>query len=157
MRSATAVRGAVLTALMVLLCVVAGFAGVARADTAKAEKVATDYAVGAATVDYRDTDSWMTRLKTNATPELAAKYDGTRAKLEQILVPLKWESTAVPVSAKTNSEKDDVYQVVVVLDVTTRNTQSPEWTHSMVTYYITVDGRRGYQVSDAGGDAGPLN
>ncbi|MBL1078191.1 hypothetical protein JK358_27665 [Nocardia sp. 2] len=156
MRISTVLRSAALAALMLLLCVVTGVAGVARADTAKAEKVATDYAVGAATVDYRDTDSWMKRLQHNATPELAAKYEGTRAKLEQIMIPLKWESTATPVSARTTSEKDGVYQVEVVLDVTTRNTQNPDWTHSTVTYYITVDGPRGYLVSDAGGDAAPL-
>ena len=61
----------------------------AAAADATAEQVATDYAVGASTIDYKDTSAWLNKLKANTSPQLAAKFDATATQLEQILLPLQ--------------------------------------------------------------------
>ncbi|MEV4237219.1 hypothetical protein ACIBJI_16675 [Nocardia sp. NPDC050408] len=114
-RISTVVRGAVIGALVIAVAVLSGFLVSARGDLAdrkdreaadkKAEQVATEYAVGAATVNYQDIPSWMAELKANTVAQLANKFDATAPELEQILVPLKWTSTAAPITAKVMSEQ----------------------------------------------------
>lgn len=62
------------------------------ADQQRAESIATDYAVGAATINYQDLPAWNTKLKANTAPAMASKFDATAPKLQQILLPLKWVS-----------------------------------------------------------------
>ncbi|MCP2291821.1 hypothetical protein ACFYT3_22810 [Nocardia amikacinitolerans] len=129
------------------------------ADDRRAEQVATDYAVGAATVNYQDINAWIGKLKANTTPQLANKFDATAPKLEQILVPLKWTSTASPISAKVVSEENGVYKVNVFVNVSSTNAQSPEGAQTTVTYNVTLDENSDWKITDVGGTDGalPLN
>ncbi|MFJ9365096.1 hypothetical protein ACIRRA_11840 [Nocardia sp. NPDC101769] len=61
----------------------------ARTEGPRAEDIATQHAVGAATVDFHDFDGWEQRLKANAMPQLAGNFDNTAAELREILVPLQ--------------------------------------------------------------------
>ncbi|WP_328390560.1 hypothetical protein [Nocardia sp. NBC_00416] len=126
------------------------------ADDSRAEQLATDYAVGAATVNFKDLDAWITGLKKNTSPQLAGKFDETAPKLEQILVPLQWTSTAQPITAKLMSEQDGIYKVNVFVDVTSTNAQNPAGTQTTVTYTVTVDENSGWQITDVGGVDGAL-
>lgn len=126
------------------------------ADDRHAEQLATDYAVGAATVNFKDLDAWITALKTNTTPQLSGKFDETAPKLEQILVPLQWTSTATPITAKVVSEQDGVYKVNVFVDVTSTNAQNPDGTQTTVTYTVTLDENADWQITDVGGVDGAL-
>ncbi|UFS99049.1 hypothetical protein [Nocardia huaxiensis] len=126
------------------------------ADHLHAEQVASDYAVGAATVNYADFASWVGRLKANTAPALANKFDSTASSLQQILDPLKWSSTASPISAKVVSETDGVYNVNVFVNVTSTNAQNPEGGQTTVTYSVTVDRNADWKITDVGGMDGAL-
>ncbi|MFC9999022.1 hypothetical protein [Nocardia sp. NPDC127526] len=121
------------------------------ADEQHAEQVATDYSVGASNINFSDLNSWTTRLKANTTPTLANKFDATAPKLQEILVPLKWTSSATPVTAKVIGHDNGVYQVNVFLNVTSTNAQNPEGVQTTVTYNVTVDPANGWKVADVGG------
>ncbi|WP_280384570.1 hypothetical protein [Nocardia wallacei] len=128
----TAALSAVIAVLAVAVVAVTGFLIAARSEISdrdaaaaadrRAEQVATDYAVGSATVKFDDTSGWVGRLKTNASPALAAKFDATAPKLQEILVPLQWNSTATPIAAKAVSDADGAYKVDVYVDVNSTST-----------------------------------
>ncbi|MDJ0392665.1 hypothetical protein QMK17_04905 [Rhodococcus sp. G-MC3] len=126
------------------------------ADSAHAEQVASDYAVGAATVNYQKFPDWVAALRTNTTPALGNKFDATAPKLQEILTPLQWTSTASPIAAKVMSEDNGVYKVNVFVTVTSTNAQNPEGTQTTVTYNVTVDRNVGWKISDVGGVDGAL-
>ncbi|WP_067574710.1 hypothetical protein [Nocardia acidivorans] len=123
----------------------------AEAAAQRAEQVATDYSVGASNINFSDLNSWTGRLKANTTPRLADKFDATAAKLQEILVPLKWTSSATPVTAKVMSHENGVYQVNVFLNVTSTNAQNPQGVQTTVTYNVAVDPANGWKVADVGG------
>ncbi|MEU1522920.1 hypothetical protein ABZ413_12025 [Nocardia rhamnosiphila] len=157
------IRGAVVAVLAVAAIVFAVLYFTARGELADrderaaadshAEQLATEYAVGAATVNFKDLDAWIAALKKNTSPQLAGKFDDTAPKLEQILVPLQWTSTATPITAKVMSEEDGVYKVNVFVNVTSTNAQNPDGTQTTVTYTVTVDEN---SVTDVGGVDGAL-
>lgn len=118
-----------------------------------AEQVATDYSVGASNINFSDLNSWTGRLKANTTPALGNKFDATAPKLQEILVPLKWTSSATPVAAKVVGHDNGLYQVDVFLNVTSTNAQNPDGAQTTVTYNVTVDPNNGWKVSDVGGTA----
>ncbi|WP_280437507.1 hypothetical protein [Nocardia carnea] len=160
------VRGALIAVLAVVALVFAVLYVTARADLADrderaaddrhAEQLATEYAVGAATVNFQDLDAWITALKKNTTPQLAGKFDDTAPKLERILVPLQWTSTATPITAKVMSVQDGVFKVNVFVNVTSTNAQNPDGTQTTVTYTVTLDENAGWQITDVGGVDGAL-
>ncbi|WP_225724632.1 MULTISPECIES: hypothetical protein [unclassified Nocardia] len=128
----------------------------AAADRRHAEQVATDYALGASTIDYQNFPAWMTKLKANTTSQLAAKFDATGPALQQLLTPLRWTSTAKPIAAKVLSESGSSYQVDVFLDVDTTSAQTPDGARTTVTYHVTVDRDSGWKLTDVGGMDGAL-
>ncbi|MGF0319272.1 hypothetical protein [Nocardia fluminea] len=121
------------------------------ADAAHVEQIASDYGVGASTIDYRDVRAWFTRLKTGTTPQLAAKFDATAPQLEQILLPLQWTSKATPLSATVTSESAGIYKVNAYLDVVSTSAQTPDGTRTTVTYSLTVDRNADWQITEVGG------
>ncbi|GGL21585.1 hypothetical protein [Nocardia jinanensis] len=165
-RVSSLVRGAVVAVLAVAAIVFAVLYFTARGELTdrderaaadnRAEQLATDYAVGAATVNFKDLDVWIAALKENTSPQLSGKFDGTAPKLEQILVPLQWTSTATPITAKVMSEQDGVYKVNVFVNVTSTNAQNPDGAQTTVTYTVTLDENSGWQITDVGGVDGAL-
>ncbi len=121
------------------------------ANEKRAEQIALDYAVGAATTDYQKLDEWFTTLKKGTTPELAAKFDATSSSLKQILAPLGWKSTAEPITAVTKSVSDGVYKVDAFVNVSSTSTQAPNGATTTVTYSITIDSNRDWLITDVGG------
>lgn len=134
----------------------AGHRDAAAADNRHAEQVSTDYAVGAATIDYQNFPAWLTKLKTGTAAPLATKFDSTGPALQQLLTPLRWTSTATPIAAAVKSESAGIYQVDVFLDVNSTSAQAPTGTRTTVTYHITVDRNSGWQVTDVGGLDGAI-
>ncbi|MFI8974882.1 hypothetical protein ACIGO9_18490 [Nocardia asteroides] len=121
------------------------------ADEAHAERIAGDYALGASTIDYRDVQAWLGKLKTGTSPQLSAKFDATAPQLEQILLPLQWTSTATPLSADVLSETAGVYQVNAYLTVNSTSVQNPAGTRTTVAYSLTIDRDAGWRITDVGG------
>ncbi|WP_348537874.1 hypothetical protein [Nocardia brasiliensis] len=101
-------------------------------------------------------NSWVAKLKTNTTPQLANKFDATAPKLQDILVPLKWTSTSTPITAKVMNTDNGIYKVNVFLNVTSTSAQTPDGAQTTVTYTVNVDPNNGWKVADVGGVAGAL-
>lgn len=123
----------------------------AAADDQHAEQIATNYSVGASTIDYHDVKGWIDRLKAGTTPQLSAKFDATAPQLEQILLPLQWTSKATPLSAAVTSESGGIYKVNAYLDVTSTSAQTPDGGRTTVTYSLTIDRNSGWKITDVGG------
>lgn len=121
------------------------------ANAAHAEKVALDYAVNAAQMNFQDLNAWKTKLVAGTTPELKDKLTQAATSMEQILVPLQWTSDARPLVAKVRSDTGGVYVVDSFVSVQTKTMQSPEPLQSTATYSITLDSTKGWQISDVGG------
>ncbi|WP_245546090.1 hypothetical protein [Nocardia higoensis] len=121
------------------------------ADEQRAEQIATDYALGASTIDYREVAAWFTRLKEGTAAPLAAKFDATAPQLEQILLPLQWTSTATPLSATVVSESGGVFEVNAYLTVNSTSVQNPDGAQTTVTYALTIDRNADWQITEVGG------
>lgn len=115
-----------------------------------AEEIASNYAVGASTIDYKDTKTWLGRLQAGTTPQLAAKFEATGPQLEQILLPLQWTSKATPLSADVVSESGGIYKVNAYLTVSSTSAQNTEGAQTTVTYALTIDRNADWKITDVG-------
>jgi Mce-associated membrane protein len=116
-----------------------------------AEKVALDYAVNAAEMNFADLNAWKVKLVAGTSPELKEKLTKAAQEMEQILVPLQWTSTARPLVAKVRSDTGGAYVVDCFVSVFTKTVQAPEPLQSTATYSITIDSNKDWQISDVGG------
>lgn len=121
------------------------------ANNRHAEQVALDYAVDAAKINAQDLDSWKKNLVKGTTPELKEKLNSAGKSMEQILAPLQWNSTAIPLAAKVRSNSNGIYVVDTFVGVQTKTMQAPEGLQSTATYSITIDSKHDWQISDVGG------
>jgi Mce-associated membrane protein len=116
-----------------------------------AEQIALDYAVNAATMNFRDLNTWKAKLVNGTTPSLNDKLTKAATSMEQILVPLEWNSTAQPLVAKVRSDTNGIYVIDTFVSVLTKTTQAPDNLQSTATYSITIDSNDNWQISDVGG------
>ncbi|QLL10058.1 hypothetical protein H0P51_07275 [Mycobacterium vicinigordonae] len=121
------------------------------ATISKAEKIALDYAVKAATMDSRDLQSWKVKLVDGTSPELKDKLTKAADSMEQILVPLQWISTAQPLAAKLRTSTAGVYIVDCFVRVQTKTVQTPDALQSTATYSVTIDANKDWKITDVGG------
>jgi hypothetical protein len=121
------------------------------ANNSHAERIALDYAVDAAKINVQDLDAWKKNLVKGTTPELKEKLSSAAKSMEQILVPLQWNSTAIPLVAKLRSNSNGIYIVDTFVGVETKTMQAPEGVQSTATYSITIDRNHDWQISDVGG------
>ncbi|OMC07279.1 hypothetical protein [Mycolicibacterium fortuitum] len=120
-------------------------------DYARAENVALDYAVDAAQINSQDLNPWKAKLVAGTGPELSAKLTKAGQEMEQILVPLQWNSTATPLAARVRTETAGVYTVDCFVSVQTKTVQGPEPLQSTATYSVTIDSNHDWQITDVGG------
>jgi len=116
-----------------------------------AEQIALDYAVNAATMNFQDLNTWKVKLVNGTTPSLHDQLTKAATSMEQLLVPLEWNSTAQPLVAKVRSETNGIYVVDTFVSVLTKTTQAPDNLQSTATYSITIDSKNNWQISDVGG------
>lgn len=121
------------------------------ADNAHAERVALDYAVNAATMNFQDLNGWTTKLVADTSPELNDKLTKAAESMQQILVPLQWTSTAHPLAAKVHSEAEGIFTVDCFVSVQTKTVQAPDALQSTATYSLTIDSKNNWQITDVGG------
>jgi Mce-associated membrane protein len=121
------------------------------ANDSRAEKMALDYAVNAATMDYKDLQAWKVKLVAGTTPELNNRLSEAGTSMEQVLVPLEWSSSARPLVAKVRSNNGGIYVVDSFVSVQTKTIQSPEALQSTATYSTTIDSNNNWQITDVGG------
>ncbi|MDX1875981.1 hypothetical protein SBI67_28010 [Mycolicibacterium sp. 120266] len=121
------------------------------ANNARAEKIALDYAVNAATMDFKDLQAWHVKLVAGTTPELTRKLSDAGTSMEQVLVPLQWSSNAKPLVAKVRSSTGGIYVVDSFVSVQTKTVQAPEALQSTATYSTTIDSNNNWLITDVGG------
>jgi Mce-associated membrane protein len=124
---------------------------VKSANDAHAEKIALDYALNAATMDFKDLQAWHVKLVAGTSPELTKKLSDAGTSMEQVLVPLQWSSTAKPLIAKVRSSTGGVYVVDSFVSVQTKTVQAPEALQSTATYSTTIDSNNNWLITDVGG------
>lgn len=124
---------------------------VKSANDARAEKIALDYAVNAATMDFKDLQAWHVKLVAGTTPELTKKLSDAGTSMEQVLVPLQWSSSAKPLVAKVRSSTGGIYVVDSFVSVQTKTVQAPEALQSTATYSTTIDSNNNWLITDVGG------
>ncbi|MFI8975263.1 hypothetical protein ACIGO9_20420 [Nocardia asteroides] len=120
-------------------------------DRAHAEQIALDYAVGAASMDFKDVPAWQGRLAANTTPELSNKLKQAATSMEQIIAPLQWTSTSTPIVAKVRSDLNGHFAVDCFVSVLTKNAQAPDGVQSTATYRLTIDKNANWIITDVGG------
>ena len=118
---------------------------------ARAEKIALDYAVNAATMNFNEMPAWREKLVAGTSPELNKKLSEAGTSMEQVLVPLQWRSTAQPLVAKVRSVNGGIYTVDSFVSVQTKTVQAPEALQSTATYSTTIDSNNNWQITDVGG------
>jgi Mce-associated membrane protein len=116
-----------------------------------AEQIALDYAVNAATMNFQDLNTWKGKLVNGTTPTLNDKLTKAATSMQQILVPLEWNSSAQPLVAKVRSDTNGIYVIDTFVSVLTKTTQAPDNLQSTATYSITIDSKDNWQISDVGG------
>ena len=121
------------------------------ANDSHAEKIALDYAVNAATMDYKDLQTWKVKLVQGTSRELNNKLTAAGTSMEQVLVPLQWSSTARPLVAKVRSNTGGIYVVDCFVSVDTKTIQAPDPLQSTATYSTTVDSNNNWLITDVGG------
>ncbi|ODQ93402.1 hypothetical protein BHQ17_13565 [Mycolicibacterium holsaticum] len=121
------------------------------ADNSRAEQIALDYAVKAATMNFKDLEPWKSALVAGTSSELNAKLTEAAQSMEQIVVPMEWTSTAEPLVAKVRSNSDGGFVVDCFVSVQTKTVQTPEPLQSTATYSVTIDSNNGWQITDVGG------
>jgi hypothetical protein len=121
------------------------------ANDARAEKIALDYAVNAAVMNYEDLQAWKAKLVAGTSPELNQKLTEAAKSMEQIVVPLQWTSTAEPLVAKVRSNSAGIFVVDCFVSVQTKTVQGPEALQSTATYSVTIDSNHDWQITDVGG------
>ncbi|KQY08945.1 hypothetical protein ASD37_00100 [Mycobacterium sp. Root135] len=121
------------------------------ANDERAEKTALDYAVNAASMDYKDLQAWKVKLTAGTSPELSKKLSEAGTSMEQVLVPLQWSSNAQPLVAKVRSSNGGIYVVDSFVSVQTKTVQAPEALQSTATYSTTIDSNNNWQITDVGG------
>ncbi len=123
----------------------------AAANNNRAEQIALNYAVDAAKIDAKDLRPWKSDLVKGTTPELKAKLDSASTSMEQILVPLQWNSSAQPLVAKVRSSANGIYVVDTFVSVQTKTVQAPDGLQSTATYSVTIDSNHDWLISEVGG------
>lgn len=120
-------------------------------NNAHAEKMALDYAVSAAEINSSDLNAWKVKLVAGTSPELNKKLTKAADEIDQVLVPLQWNSTARPLAAKTRADTGGVYNVDCFVSVLTKTIQAPDPLQSTATYSVTIDSNKNWQITDVGG------
>jgi hypothetical protein len=121
------------------------------ADNSHAEKVALDYAATAAAMNFQNLGVWKDKLVAGTSPELKDKLTNAATSMEQILVPLQWNSTASPLAAKVRSNTGSTYVIDAFVSVQTKTMQAPDPLQSTAAYSITIDASKEWQITDVGG------
>ncbi|MGW5522423.1 serine/threonine protein kinase [Gordonia sp. NPDC003950] len=124
------------------------------ADKAAAERVAGDYAVGAATFDFRDLTPWSTALKKGTAPELTSRFDVAVKTLTPLIQEVQWNQTARLIAATTvdvRADRQFVVQVFVSTHMT--STQNPAGLNTVTPYTVTLDRDDNWLITDVAGIA----
>ena len=123
------------------------------ADEATARDIASKYAAGAATFDYRDLGAWEKSLTAGTSPDLAAKLKANMGVVSQRVQPLQWVSKGVTDGAVVSAHRGSVFTVNTYVTVTSTYAQEPEGRAVLGKYVVTIDQAQNWLITDIGGIA----
>ncbi|KXP03078.1 hypothetical protein [Tsukamurella pseudospumae] len=125
----------------------------APGDEATARRIACEqYAVGAATVDYREFGQWRARLTRGTTPELARTLTDASVGMESLYRDLQWVSTAGLAGAEITSLGNDTWRATCFVRIRTTSVKAPAGASTVSVYNVTLDKKRNWQITDIEGD-----
>ncbi|MFW0788451.1 hypothetical protein [Gordonia sp. CPCC 205333] len=128
-----------------------------QTDSTNAERVALDYAVGTARVNYEDIDAWRTALKSGVSDQLKTRFDGAVTVVQPLFAQLRYVTTVKPLAAKVRSREGDQFVVDAFVEMTSKSTQSPSGTITTGSFTITLDKASGWTITDVGGTGTALS
>jgi hypothetical protein len=102
-------------------------------------------------MNFQNLGVWKDKLVAGTSPELKDKLTNAATSMEQILVPLQWNSTASPLAAKVRSNTGSTYVIDAFVSVQTKTMQAPDPLQSTAAYSITIDASKEWQITDVGG------
>ena len=133
---------AALVATVVLAVLLAGRSGELNEerdlnqDKATAERIAGDYAVGAATFGYDGLGTWATALKKGTSAQLTSRFDTAVSALTPLIQETQWKQTATLLAAKTTDIRGGQMVVQVFVSTHMTSTQVPGGLNTVTPYSI---------------------
>ncbi|WP_186290563.1 proline-rich domain-containing protein [Gordonia zhaorongruii] len=124
-------------------------------DKAAAEKVAGEYAVGAATFKSDDLPAWSAALKKGTADELNSRFDTAVQTLTPLIQEVQWSQTAELISANTvDVRADRQFVVQVFVSTAMKSTQNPDGLNTVTPYTVTLDRDANWRITDVAGIGG---
>ena len=151
---------AALVATVVLAVLLAGRSGELNEerdlnqDKATAERIAGDYAVGAATFGYDGLGTWATALKKGTSAQLTSRFDTAVSALTPLIQETQWKQTATLLAAKTTDIRGGQMVVQVFVSTHMTSTQVPGGLNTVTPYSITFERGGDWLITDVAGIAG---
>ena len=124
-------------------------------DKATAERIAGDYAVGAATFGYDGLGTWATALKKGTSSQLTSRFDTAVSALTPLIQETQWKQTAKLLAAKTTDIRDGQMVVQVFVSTHMTSTQVPGGLNTVTPYSITFERGGDWLITDVAGIAAP--
>ncbi|AUN38807.1 hypothetical protein HWD35_15105 [Tsukamurella tyrosinosolvens] len=141
------------TATLAVLAPAVAHAAPTPGDEATARRIACEqYAVGAATFDYRDPAAWRARLVRGTSPELRTQLERSSGGIEQIQQNLKWVAKGRLSGSEVRHVGDDIWKAKCFVAIRSTTTKSPQGLDSVAVYNITIDKNRTWLITDIAGD-----
>lgn len=125
-----------------------------RTDEATAERVAGQYAVGAASFDHRNLEPWVAALKSGTDPALSSRFDSAVETLTPLIREVQWVQTSKLIAATTVKHEGDTYVVQVFVSTSMTSTQNQEAVNTVTPYTLTLSGPPNWTITDVAGIAG---
>ncbi|NNH70879.1 serine/threonine protein kinase [Nocardia uniformis] len=125
-----------------------------HADEATAERIAGQYAVGAASFDHRNLKPWVAALKSGTDTALTSRFDSAVETLTPLIREVQWVQTSKLIAATTLKHEGDTYVVQVFVSTSMTSTQNQEPVNTVTPYTLTVSGPPNWTITDVAGIAG---
>ncbi|QKT08353.1 hypothetical protein HUN08_14965 [Gordonia sp. X0973] len=125
-----------------------------QANNATAERIAGEYAVRAATLDYKDLTPWAANLKKGVSPQLSKQFDVAVSAMQQIFTPLRLTMKATNITSQTTKSSGDLYNVVAVVQIDTTSVQAPNGATTLAAYTVTMNKAENWMITAVGDPSG---
>ncbi|MFW0789853.1 hypothetical protein [Gordonia sp. CPCC 205333] len=120
------------------------------ADEQRAEKVAADYAKSASDLDFTKSADWPAKLSANTTDVLTQRFRQVATDMQQIFVPIKWQSHGSVIDSHAVSRSKDVYTVYTTVNLVQTSSQFTDGRSTITVYKIDVDRNQDWKISNVG-------
>ncbi|GAB19802.1 hypothetical protein GOEFS_095_00370 [Gordonia effusa NBRC 100432] len=120
------------------------------ADEQRAEKVAADYAKSASDLDFTKSADWPAKLSVNTTDVLTQRFRQVATDMQQIFVPIKWQSHGSVIDSHVVNQSKGVYTVYTTVNLIQTSSQFTDGRSTITVYKIDVDRNQDWKISNVG-------